>query len=98
MNSLEDYFQELRFDKKHHLGLGDIRITIFQQELIIDMAEEYAESRAKEVAREAFKAGLLANAADGELFEDGAEADFFDWYSEYIKDSATRGAEKPKEQ
>ena len=32
---IEKYFEELRFDKNHHLGLGDIRITIAQQEEII---------------------------------------------------------------
>jgi len=28
------YFHDLRFNKKHHLGLGDIRLTIAQQEEI----------------------------------------------------------------
>lgn len=28
------YFQELRFNPNHHLGMGDIRITIGQQEEI----------------------------------------------------------------
>lgn len=32
---IENYFKKLRFDKNHHLGLGDIRLTIAQQEEII---------------------------------------------------------------
>lgn len=32
---IENYFNKLRFDKNHHLGLGDIRLTIGQQEEII---------------------------------------------------------------
>ena len=37
---LEKYFMKLRFDPKHHLGLGDIRLTIGQQEEIIALVEE----------------------------------------------------------
>lgn len=33
---IEKYFKKLRFDKNHHLGLGDIRLTVAQQEMIID--------------------------------------------------------------
>ena len=29
------YFRRLRFNKAHHLGLGDIRLTMGQQEMII---------------------------------------------------------------
>ncbi|MFA5355284.1 MAG: hypothetical protein WC302_00900 [Candidatus Paceibacterota bacterium] len=36
----EQYFKELRFDEKHHLGLGDIRLTVAQQEEIVKLAEE----------------------------------------------------------
>jgi len=32
---LEQYFKKLRFNKKYHLGLGDIRLTMGQQEEII---------------------------------------------------------------
>ena len=35
-----DYFHTLRFDENHHLGLGDIRLTIAQQEEIVSMVEE----------------------------------------------------------
>ena len=34
MNNLRDYFRQLRFDINNHLGLGDIRLTIGQQEEI----------------------------------------------------------------
>ena len=30
--NLNEYFKLLRFDPKHHLGLGDIRLTMAQQE------------------------------------------------------------------
>lgn len=36
INWLENYFKKLRFNKKYHLGLGDIRLTIGQQEKIIN--------------------------------------------------------------
>ena len=32
-------FEQLRFDKNHHLGLGDIRLTIGQQEEICELVE-----------------------------------------------------------
>ena len=35
-----DYFHTLRFDPKHHLGLGDIRLTVAQQEEIIEMVDK----------------------------------------------------------
>lgn len=28
---LEAYFRDLRFDQAHHIGLGDIRLTMGQQ-------------------------------------------------------------------
>ena len=34
---LEKYFLELRFNDKHHLGLGDIRITLGQQDEILEI-------------------------------------------------------------
>ena len=30
--NIEAYFAKLRLTKKHHLGLGDIRLTLAQQE------------------------------------------------------------------
>ena len=37
--NLRECFKQLRFDKNHHLGLGDIRLTIAQQEEICDLVE-----------------------------------------------------------
>jgi hypothetical protein len=36
---LRKYFEQLRFDKNHHLGLGDIRLTIGQQEEICEFSD-----------------------------------------------------------
>lgn len=48
--SLAECFQQLRFDTAHHLGMGDIRITIGQQEEIVDLVEIDKQDYAKEVA------------------------------------------------
>jgi hypothetical protein len=37
MLELSDYFRKLRFDKDHHLGLGDIRLTMHQQDEICEL-------------------------------------------------------------
>jgi hypothetical protein len=37
MFDINKYFEELRFNDKHHLELGNIRLTISQQEEIIDL-------------------------------------------------------------
>ncbi|MDA0768483.1 MAG: hypothetical protein O3A92_16860 [Verrucomicrobia bacterium] len=36
---LHDYFRVMRFDSKHHLGLGDIRLTLGQQDDLVVAAE-----------------------------------------------------------
>lgn len=33
---IEKYFLDLRFNAKHHLGLGDIRLTLGQQDEILE--------------------------------------------------------------
>ena len=38
--NIREYFKQLRFDKDHHLGLGDIRLTISQQEEICDLLDK----------------------------------------------------------
>jgi len=43
--SLRECFKQLRFDKNHHLGLGDIRLTIAQQEEICDLVERFYHCR-----------------------------------------------------
>jgi hypothetical protein len=39
MSEISDYFDKLRHDKNHHLGLGDIRLTVAQQQEIEAMFE-----------------------------------------------------------
>jgi len=34
-------FEQLRFDKNHHLGMGDIRLTIGMQEEICELVERF---------------------------------------------------------
>jgi len=36
---LHDYFRAMRFNPKHHLGLGDIRLTLGQQDDLVVAAE-----------------------------------------------------------
>ena len=36
---MTDIFKEYRFNEKHHLGLGDIRLTIAQQNEINDATQ-----------------------------------------------------------
>ena len=38
-------FEQLRFDKNYHLGLGDIRLTIGQQEEICELVERFYRCR-----------------------------------------------------
>ena len=38
-------FEELRSDKDHHLGMGDIRLTIGMQEEICDLVERFYRCR-----------------------------------------------------
>lgn len=40
MKELAEYFSKLRMDKNHHLGLGDIRLTLSQQYEIYKMVEK----------------------------------------------------------
>ncbi len=43
--SLRECFKQLRYDENHHLGLGDIRLTIAQQEEICDLVERFYHCR-----------------------------------------------------
>lgn len=40
MNEIENYFYKLRFDKNHHLGLGDIRLTVAQQDELVALFKQ----------------------------------------------------------
>lgn len=39
MNYVEALFHKLRHNKRHHLGLGDVRITLAQQDALADKFE-----------------------------------------------------------
>lgn len=43
--TLEEYFLKLRFDKNHHLGCGDIRLTLGQQDELLAMFGTRPEAR-----------------------------------------------------
>lgn len=53
MKEIEELFKALRNNKKHHLGLGDIRLTIAQQDLILELISnnslEYWDLRMREI-------------------------------------------------
>jgi len=68
--SLEKCFEELRNDKNHHIGLGDIRLTIGQQEEIVKLVNEKIEERFtfQEVASIALEFGFGHNTI-GEIAE-----------------------------
>jgi hypothetical protein len=42
---IRECFKQLRFDENHHLGLGDIRLTIAQQNEICDLVERFYHCR-----------------------------------------------------
>ena len=57
VKKLEEYFYDLRFKDKSHLGLGDIRLTLAQQDeivcMVLDMLEKnkvgFSEEQIKEM-------------------------------------------------
>ncbi len=42
---IRKYFEQLRFDKDHHLGMGDIRLTIGMQEEICELVNRFYRCR-----------------------------------------------------
>lgn len=40
MTDINKYFHDMRFDESKHLGLGDVRITIAEQEELISLIKE----------------------------------------------------------
>jgi hypothetical protein len=42
---LQSFFMQMRFDKNHHLGLGDIRLTAGQQDEIIELVGKFYQKR-----------------------------------------------------
>jgi hypothetical protein len=45
VQKISDYFERLRLDVNHHLGLGDIRLTMAQQGYICGLALKNVESQ-----------------------------------------------------
>lgn len=43
--NIRECFKQLRLDEQHHLGLGDIRLTIAQQEEICELVEHFYRDR-----------------------------------------------------
>ena len=39
MQDMSKYFHRLRHNKRHHLGLGDVRLTLAQQEALVNKFE-----------------------------------------------------------
>ena len=52
---IKEYFEKLRFDKDHHTELGDIRLTIGQQEEIIKIFEEALKKQREICAMQYYK-------------------------------------------
>jgi hypothetical protein len=50
-NLVNIYFTKLRNDKNHHLGLGDIRLTLGQQEEILSLIESATLKSYKEISK-----------------------------------------------
>lgn len=40
MKDIEKYFQKLRHSERHHQGLGDVRLTLAQQEELVERFED----------------------------------------------------------
>ena len=51
-SELEKYFLKLRFDPSHHLGLGDIRLTLGQQDELLAMCAVPEDVRIKAIIGE----------------------------------------------
>lgn len=45
--TIEKCFEEIRFNKDYHLGLGDIRLTIGQQEEICKLVNKFYKNKNK---------------------------------------------------
>lgn len=64
-NELEEFFMQMRLDPDHHLGLGDIRLTIAQQEELVAKLKAAQVRNSEEIERKArlfygFPMGRLA--------------------------------------
>ncbi len=48
---VDEYFRKLRFSSSHHQGLGDIRLTMGQQDEIVELLREHDLSKRLERAQ-----------------------------------------------
>jgi len=55
---LTKHFEKLRFDKTHHIKFGDIKLTIWEQEEIVNMLDLEIE---KEQIKKDWSEGYFAN-------------------------------------
>ena len=62
---MTDIFKEYRFNEKHHLGLGDIRLTIAQQNEINDATQALLRvARAAKAVSNIHRKGYLGSGMD----------------------------------
>ena len=45
LDAVRDYFETQRFSETNHVGLGDIRLTIGQQEEVLEIIACYTEEK-----------------------------------------------------
>lgn len=72
---LTKHFENFRFDKTHHLKFGDIKLTIWEQEEIINMLDLEIE---KEQIKKDWAEGYFAN-------ENNLEQSSEDYYNKNYK-------------
>jgi hypothetical protein len=72
---LTKHFENFRFDKTHHLKFGDIKLTIWEQEEIVNMLDLEIE---KEQIKKDWAEGYFAN-------ENNVEQSSEDYYNKNYK-------------
>jgi len=79
-------FAQCRLDSYYHLGLGDIRLTMAQQEDIVDIVSEHTESEQKDL--------YPLNSAEDiwQTAHEMTKCEFKNWYEAHLK--AIERAEK----
>jgi hypothetical protein len=79
MNEIENYFHKLRFDKNHHLGLGDIRLTIAQQDELVALFKQKLQQHSVMQAEvsDGAQGAAVGNSAVGKGVRVGSEYNYF---------------------
>ncbi len=98
-------FRALRFDTAHHLGMGDIRLTIGQQEEIeaeisalqtdkesLLVGRDYLLSEIEKLKSERDAAELMSLALRAELAECQQDAERYRWLRGTVPESSSRWA------